>query len=62
MTATLRPSDIATVPPIAKANEMEEAATLLKRWRKALDEGPLSVEWKKWLLNSLLAGLEPESE
>lgn len=53
----LRPSDISTIPPIDKNNEMVEAATLLKRWRKSLGDGNLSLEWKRWLLASLLAGL-----
>ena len=37
-----------------------EAATLLKRWRKALTEGDLSPEWQRWIVQSLLAGMPKE--
>ena len=51
--------DIATVPPVDKNGEMKKAAALLTRFRKQIvDVG--SVEWQRWVANSLLQGLPQE--
>jgi len=53
----LTKKDIGSIPPHDANGEMMKAATLLKRWRKAIDDSALSAEWKRWLVESLLAGL-----
>lgn len=58
----LKATDIARVPPHDTDGQMMDAATLLKRWRKNLTEGDLSVEWQRWILESLLAGLLEKQE
>lgn len=66
----LTAKDISHVPPHDTAGQMKKAATLLGRFRKALSEGDitqpggngLSVEWQRWIAESLLAGLPKEDE
>ncbi|MHB1950150.1 MAG: hypothetical protein ACYCQK_01595 [Acidiferrobacteraceae bacterium] len=54
-------NDISRIPPTDVNGEMSRAAQLLRRFRRQLcEEKPMSLDWQRWVAESLLHGLPSE--